>query len=266
MDRQRPMSAYFEQYLHYAINGYRELNLIGLMPTIKMVSLPVNQATNTAKLPDDYIDYIRIGVCCNGIFINFDYNDEICIYGETVEDMCGCNNSNITPNNISTLCNAYGMCGGQVDCNGTYGGFATWLWPAYVNGVFNYSQPNFGIGPGFYHGGYRINKQARTIQFDSCVNAQTVTLEYKSNGFDTMGDAVIPEDAIPALKAYVHWQSYAFEETGDLNKAYFNDRKARTYKSEFITLMDDLNHRQEALTKFDYLDVIRRYTFQQVKA
>lgn len=258
MDLQQPATPFFERYLHFAIKGYREMNLLGLMPTMRTVSLPVNQATRTARLPADYIDFYRIGVCCNGTFINLVYNSEICLSPNEIPELC-CD-TNTIQNNISCICNAFNgqtitseNCG---SCN-DYGG--VWAWPTFLNGFWNYNIVNYGIGKGTYNGGYRINTDAHTIQFDSCVNAQTVTLEYKSNGFDIDGDAIVPEGAIPALNAYIHYQRCRFSNDP------MDRRDADRWKSEFITLSDDFNHRESALTKMDYLDVIRRYTFQAVK-
>lgn len=259
MDLQQPATPYFERYLHFAIKGYRELNILGLMPTMRTVSLPVNQATRTARLPDDYVDFYRIGVCCNGTFINLVYNSEICLDPNTIPELC-CDHDTIQ-NNISCICNAFnGQNINSTNCGSCNDFGGVWAWPTYLNGFWNYGIVNYGIGKGTYNGGYRINKDAHTIQFDSCVNAQTVTLEYKSNGFNmTTGDFIIPEDAIPALNSYIHYQRCRF------SKESMDRRDADRFKSEFITLADDLNHRQEALTKADILDVIRRFTFQAVK-
>lgn len=256
MDLQQPASPYFERYLHFAIEGYREMNLMGLMPTIKVVKIPVNPATRTAKLPDDYVEFIRIGVCCNGTFINFVYNQQICLQVDSMPELC-CDTSQIV-NNINSLCQCYNDNNQTVDCGcNDYGGI--WAWPSYLNGYWNYGIINYGIGPGNYNGGYRIDTQHRVIRFDSCVNAQTITMEYMSNGFDHMGDAVVPEGAIPALNAYIHYKRTRF------SRDAMDKRDSDRFKSEFITLSDDFNHREEALTKQNYLDVFRRFQFQQVK-
>jgi len=255
MDLQLPFSPNYERFLHYAIKGYREMNLMGLMPTIKAVQLEVNQNTNTVKLPDDYVDYLRIGVCCNGIMINFVVNDEICL-DNGIPNAC-CTGEDVQ-NDISALCNVYNQNNGNCnDCN-PYGG--VWQWPSYTNGYWNYGIINYGIGPGTYKGGYRINREMGIIQFDSCVKAQTVTMEYKSNGFSSDGNAVITEDVIPALNAYIHYQNCRFSRDPYVN------RQESKWKSEFITLADDVTHKKNSLDKETYLDVFRRFTFQAVKA
>lgn len=256
MDLQLPFSPNYERFLHFAIKGFREMNLLGLMPTIKAVQLPVNQNTNTAQLPDDFVDYLRIGVCCNGTMINFVQNNEICL-DDALPSAC-CTGEDVQ-NDISTLCTIFNQNSGNAcaECN-PYGG--VWYWPTYLNGYWNYGIVNYGIGPGNYNGGYRVNREMNIIQFDSCVRAQTVTMEYKSNGLKPDGNIVIREEVIPALNAYIHYQRCLFSQDP------MDKQQARAFKSEFITLSDDVSHRLNALTKEDYLDVFRRFTFAQVKA
>ncbi len=260
-----PESAYYEQFLHWAVKCYRELNVIGLMPTIKTVQIPINQSTMSAPLPQGYIDFIRIGVCCNGIFINFDYNDEICLQGDAVPS--GCCDSSVIANNISCICSAVdaSQVNGQGCCGDAGGfGFGGWGWAGWTNGAWNYSLPNFGIGAGYYHGGYRINKDLNIIQFDSCVKAQSFTMEYKSSGFDNMGDAICPEGLLGAINEYIHWQRCRFMRGDSPNDRRMLRQEAEGFKRRYLVLADDFSHRENALVKYDYLDIFRRFTFQQV--
>lgn len=264
-----PESAYYEQFLHWAIKAYREINNIGLMPTVKTVSIPINQSTLSAPLPSNYVDFVRIGVCCNGIFINFDYNDEICLFGDNLPASC-CDTSQIA-NNISAICNAVNSAGcgnnpnGQSCCDSGGYGFGYWGWAGWTNGAWNYSLPNFGIGLGTYKGGYRINKQLGIIQFDSCVKAQSFTMEYISSGFDDMGNAIIPEGLIPAINEYIHWQRCRFMRGDSPNDRRLLRQEASEFKRRYLVLVDDFNHRENALTKYEYLNINRRFSFQQVK-
>lgn len=255
MDLNLPFSPNFERYLHFAIKGFREMNLLGLAPTVKSVQLPVNQNTNTVQLPEDFVDYLRIGLCCNGTMINLVLNDEICL-NDQYPQACDCTGEQLQ-NDISTLCNIFNANNGNCsDCN-QYG--AVWYWPTYGAYYPNFGIVNYGIGPGTYKGGYRLNREMNIIQFDSCVNAQSITLEYKSNGIKPDGNVVISEEMIPALNAYIHYQRCTFSQDP------MDKQQARSFKSEFVTLMDDLSHRQNALTKETYLDVIRRFSFMGVK-
>jgi len=263
-DLNLPETTYYMTFLKWAVDGYKAMNVIGLMPTVKTVKIPINKETRSAKIPMDYVDFLRIGICCNGIFINFDYNDEICLDGINTELKCACDSEHIG-RKINEYCQAASAdCS---DCNGGGLGLGTdtWYWGVYANGAFDYSTPNFGIGPGFYHGGYRINKELGIIQFDSCVHADHFVMEYKSTGFDNMGDALVPYDVSLALREYVHWQRCRFTRGESPYDTRLLRSEAKQFEVQFISLMDDYTHRQNAMDKYSYLDIWRRYTFAQVK-
>lgn len=251
MKLQLPKGRYFEKFLQLAINGYREMNLVGVMPTIKAKHIQINPLTNSADLPTDYIDYLRIGVYCNGYFINYDLNDEIALSGASSGVQCPCDSTSIE----TTICK---ICDSQQ-------GFDNWYWPNLNEyGIPSPLGGNFGVGPGFYHGGYRINKELRTIQFDTCVSPTSFVLEYKSSGIGNDGNAYIPEDAIPTLIAYMDWQRNAleYERTGKYNHRDLST----TYKREFSYRLSEFNQRLEGLNKYEYLRIFRRYCYQQVRA
>jgi hypothetical protein len=325
------------------------MNIIGIMPTTKTIRLNVNPHTHTAKLPTDYVDYIRVAMVCRSqcgyeTLINLVYNDDIALQGEDTRLRCtpeeaskfinkACDfhdnlhgrklNPNWQPgqsqwNSYNTQansnCNQWegngwgddahgGGCGCGCQQNsgeyknfqqgvwqqglptemplpGTYveqgcspnpygawgdGGFALWGWGSFYGGVFNYSAVNFGIGPGVYRGGYRINKELNTIQFDSCFNCHKIILEYKTNGFDGSGDAVVPIDCINALNSYIHWQRNLHGQ-GSLQEKYLMRKDAEMHRQMYFALREDVISRLNSMTEEDYTDSIRRYRFQQVKA
>jgi hypothetical protein len=353
-DKNLPRGTNFEQVLHFGIRGYRDMNIVGLMPTTKTIRLHVHPGTRSCKLPDDYIEYLRVAIVCRSkcgyeTLINLVYNDDIALEAvdtrlqcsneqtqRVINQICECHdnlhgrtvNPNWQPgqsqwNSYSTgNCNQWngngwgggsngGGCGcggnqtagvngycvpngeeqkwtqvpgqnGQPQCQplpgtliqqgcstgwiGAWGGadFPMWGWANYEGGFYNYGNINFGIGPGFYRGGYRINKELGVIQFDSCFSSCTkVVMEYKSSGFSNTGDAVIPEDCIPALNAYIHWQMN-LHGTGPLAERYYMQKQAAMFKEQYVGLAEDVNHRLNAMTEQDYVDVFRRYCFQGV--
>lgn len=112
MDIGETSTRYKQQFLNYAIQGYRRLNLAGLMPTTKTVLLDIDANTNTATLPDDYIQYNKVGICVGcgdkgiGGFINLCYNPNICSNIQDTElDTCGCAETFVTEaNNVGCGC------------------------------------------------------------------------------------------------------------------------------------------------------------------
>ncbi len=94
-----------QQFLQWAIDGYRKLNNLELVPgAIKAVELAV--VNDRANLPVDFSDFIRIGVCRHGEFISFDRNDELC----APADGCACDTPDIETN-MNQCCNGEGANG-----------------------------------------------------------------------------------------------------------------------------------------------------------
>lgn len=341
-----PQGTNFEQTLHFAIKGYRDLNIIGVMPSTKTIRLAVNPRTHSVKLPDDYVDYLRVSMVCRSAcgyetLINLVYNDDIALHGEDTrlhcspEDAqkvingicdyhdnlhgrklnpnwqpgqsqwssptnpncnqwngngwndnghgggCGCGCCDITSGesqntvqgvwqNGESTCRPMPGAFTEQGCNnnslGLWAGvdFVVWGWGVFYNGAYNYAGMNFGIGSGFYHGGFKINKELRTIQFDSCFNCHKIVMEYRSNGVSITGDSFIPVDCIPALNEYIHYQRNLHGQ-GSLQEKYFMSKMASEHKRNYYSLREEIVHRLNAMTDSDYLDIFRRLTFQQIK-
>jgi hypothetical protein len=252
-DVDMPATTHFTKFLHFAIKGYRALNLTGAMPSVKYVKIPVNQNTNTCLLPKDYVEYLRIGVDCHGIFINLDYNPELVLQDANYGLQCACDSEHIT-GCVNQICNVV-MGGGNALAE-----FGGWGWAGeFGNNGWNYDTPNYGIGPGFYHGGYRINNQLGVIQFDSCLTPKVVYMEYTSNGIDMNGDAVIPQLAVPAINAYVHWERCRFSDDRVLKQ------QAQEFRKLYLIAKQDLEISIDAMTAYEWKDLIRLNTYMAVK-
>lgn len=244
----KPEKNLYIRLLQFANNGFRELNLADGMPvTMKTVTLPVDHATNTAILPDDYLDYYKIGLCINGKLVNFDMNDSLCLDSADAPSVCACDSATISTD-IANCCN------GSVLGGGAYG---TWYYPYYSyyhNGQFVAGA--YGVGAGYKHGGYKINLPANKIQFDSCVTAHEIVLEYKSSGLTGDGNAIIEQTAIPALIAYVQME---------YNEAIKDKYWAEKYRRAYVTAASGMFKRQNALSYNEWLSLFRSLTYQTPK-
>lgn len=241
-------SPLYTKFLKWANDGYRRLNLAGLMPiTMKSVVLDVDSATNTAELPNDYLYYLKIGLCIEGRIVNFDLADSLCLSPNEM-NACPCSDEEIEQGINNILATGDNWTG------------ASWYFPYYQhyhNGQF--VAGFYGNGAGFYHGGYKINKTTNRIQFDSFVRAPRITLEYVSSGVNSTGDAIIEQTAIPALMAYVHKQRCAFSK--DRNEMM----KYGMYSNIFTKEARGLNTRQNALTTAEWYQLFRKFTYQTPK-
>lgn len=239
---------YDQQFLQWAIDGYRKLNELELIQTtIKSVKLPV--VDHKANLPKDYQDYIRIGICHNGILINFDKNDDLCL--ESDSPSCPCSEEEIQ-NGI------------QNACDGAFGndGLTTmWTFPM-VGQPYSYSYTvgSYGVGPGFYHGGYKMDLAKGQIIFDRCVTCEEVVLEYVGDVLNDMGNALILDSHTQCLVNYVNWQRHLWSPDPMLQ------RSERTRWNTWYTSLLDINSKLQKMNKHEWVQLFRAYTYQSVKA
>jgi len=237
--------------LKHAINGYRKLNLHGLIQqTVKTARIPLDPATNIANLPSDYVDYFKLGVvykwwdgtCHVERIINIDYNPNIVGVGGEMPNYCECP---CTPDAFNSQVANY---------DPAQYGWQTWLYyaPRVNNG--QYTAGIYGEGGNIYRGGFIIDLPNRIIRIGSFISrVDEIVLEYKSTGISDMGNAIVPEGAIPALIAYVNWMSYLEKEKLQL---------AREHMSIFQSEASALNMRNNAMTEKDFYTLIRQSFIQ----
>jgi hypothetical protein len=245
-DIDKTESKAFLRHLKWANDAFRRLNLADGLPTMKTVTLEVDSSTNTAILPNDYIEYSKIGLCVNGVLVNFDMNDALCLDSAEADSVCACTDEEITAG-IEACCNGIGSEG-------------TWYYPYYSqyhNGQF--VAGIYGAGAGFRHGGFKINLEANKIQFDSCVTASEVVLEYKSSGMSTDGNAIVQQTAIPAIEAYIHWKRCKF------SKDTMEKRDTEMHRRTWVAESSAMFKRKNALTYSDWLSLFRKLSFQSPK-
>lgn len=234
---------HYQKYMHYAIQGFRRLNLGNMVDTtIRTVQLEIDENTNTAQLPPDYVDFLKVGYSCRGTIINLDYSDSLRfeLSNELFPDACECQDQlnqcqqyAISPNS--------GFAFPFVSSIWYYNSF--WRNGQYVGGIY-------GQGAGVYRNAYRIDKNKWQIQFDSYITADFVILEYISNGIDC-GDAVIEETLIPAITAYVHWKAALH----DPNR---NRLEARMYEDIWKREARGVMARRSALSAWDWRNTYRK--------
>lgn len=231
-----------QQFLQWIINGLRQMNEWEMIKeALKGVELPiVNQEAN---LPADYQDYVRIGVCVRGTFINFDMNDDICMTSAA----CPCDEAQIS----ATV---------EQCCNGNWNG-ENWLYPAIGQPYsYSYTTGSYAQGPGFYHGGYKIDHARKIIRFDKCVKPTSMRLEYIGDFMNDMGNAIIPDSFVRPLVLYAdHERKYW---SPDERK----QRQAPAAQNKWYQSIRDLNAKQQKMNKAEWEQLIRRYTYMGVKA
>lgn len=207
-----------------AISGLREFHL-DLTGTSKMVKLK-KSSVNTLDLPQDYLQYIRIGICDQrGNLHNLGVNNNICLTNNY--DSCGNvteSTQPITTSDRLTLINFTTDYAANHFRNGE------------MTGAF------FGLGGGNnVNGYYKIDTQNWIIKLQG-VDVSEVILEYLPNleQMDENGrmQYTIPEQCVDALKNWIYWKlivrnrSYNLGEKQMAERNWwvsFDDARSRLY-------------------------------------
>ncbi len=155
----------------------------------KIIELDID-SNDTAPLPIDYVNYMRIALCTNGRLISLGQNPNICL--NQTYDECGnaiSSQTNTNSNNLGT----FGILGRPLIADN------------FRNGEF--VGRLFGIGgEGNSIGEFRIDKTNAQIQFSGLLQTSSIILEYMSDVNVQNGDFEVHPFAIDALKMWIRYQ------------------------------------------------------------
>lgn len=224
----------YKKFLQYAILAYTDLN-INILQSVKVGYLPVNANNKTADLPDDFIDYTKIGFNDGGEFKTLSLNKSLMLTNE--KDDCG--------NDINSN---YG------EGSNDYFPYTLYYAPHFRDGQF-IGELYGGAGGVNTDGSYRIDLDKRKICLSSEVSATTLILEYKSSGISKDGTTSIPRQCVESIRAYIHWK-----------RKEYNDKVAQSdkerLKNNYYIEYEKLKDLEMSFTIEEYYDS-RRTTYQQ---
>lgn len=226
----------YRPLLHIAAQGFTELNMF-VINNVKTVRLPVNE-NFTVDLPDDYIDYTKIGIVINGKVWTLGYNKEIAMPREV--DECG--------ETIASLIN----CSADSPENSSQWGF--YFSSHFRNG--RYVGEIYGMGGGFNFAYYNIDPEKRQIVLTDGVPKGFIYLEYLSSGVSAEGSTTVPRQAVQAVKEYTHWKNVEY----DFKNVPMNERKNR--EAQYYIQFEMLADFENTFTLEEYLD----HTYQESKS
>jgi hypothetical protein len=155
-----------QRILDFFIDGYRELNMY-IVTIPEEVELPIEKNLNYVILPNDFIDYIKIGLVKNNKIISVIKENEN--LGTVVNDNCG---TNTFPEDT----------------------FKT-VYPIEAK-VLREDRKMY----------YSIDKANRRIYLSSNVYADSIRLRYISSGLSLDGSTLIPVTHKMALIRYIEWR------------------------------------------------------------
>lgn len=170
----------YPMFLQIAITGLKELNY-DLKSIITEVTLPVND-NDTVDLPNNYIDYMMIGVVSGGTISSLGLNTQI---AQRAKDNCG-DIANVMPESSSE-------------------GAGTFTSSYSIDG--QYTGGDFGLGGGGNSNGtYNVFKQEGYISLQNC-SADELILRYLSTTEQVNGSFMVEEFLVDAIKSFI-WHRY----------------------------------------------------------
>lgn len=224
--------ARLEQFLHWAMEGARDWQ-IDMAKEIKTEKLKMT-SHKSIILPDDYIDWVKVGIKCGDTVKTF-------VHDTTIATDFDCKEGEKLPNSECADRNVWDLDTDSIP----------YLFHNYQGGISD--RPLYGLG--FKDNGlgyFKEHRETGEIQFRSVVPKNSdILLEYISDGWNPEKETVVNPLAFKLIKLYVHWQ----------NKLY-NSNTPRSHVAEAERLywdeFDRVSYRMLDLTIEDVQDVARQ--------
>lgn len=184
---EQQISTKYPRLLQIAISGLRYINKKKKNHVkILRVSADDLSSNNTISLPNDYIKYVQIAVCVNGVILGLGRSNNFCFPSK---DDCG---------NLKAV--SYG--GGSADSGTFLGG--------YSDSTEYVQDRDFGVGGGQNGiGYYRIYEDDGFIalSLNSAANFDSIYIEYLADISQIDGEYMVHPHDIEALKEWMYWKS-----------------------------------------------------------
>lgn len=219
-----------QRLIGLVISALRDIRLYHKSST-QVAYLTINEA-GIIPYPHDYVDYINIGIPINGQLWDLTQDKKMLLDRAT---KCGTD---------SRVMNEYFAVDQPVR-------FWSPIWQG------NKFVPTYyGIGGGYNTAYYKLDDEARQIQFDGRIPHGEVVLVYKSTGVSV--NTVIPFEMIKPLKQIAHYNRVKFNMVIPMNHK-------QLLKKDMEESIMELRAFVQKFTISEYLDVLFRYKKQTGK-
>jgi hypothetical protein len=235
---------------NYALRGIREMGF-DIQRKIKSLKLPVNSSNDTAELPDDFVDYTKIGIIGgDGLIYVFAENKNQASPMKYKTDASG-NNIDSDSDGVFDRVDAKdaGSTRGSATDFETYS-FRNFLHEGNIGRAY-------GIGGGHYSGEFRINNEQNRIELYSTAGYSEVVIEYIADEARSENPS-IHIYAENALRSYMYYRlierkaNVPLAEKARARQEYYNERRLA-------------NARLKSFTKEEALKTIRKNFKQSPK-
>lgn len=245
----------------HALRGLREIGF-DMSRKIKSLKLSVNTANNTVELPDDYVDWSKVGVVgADGIVyvlgenknINQSqaYSNHLGVKVGTQAEASDDDSDGIHDRIDSKTATGGGSPGSQDDVSQGLNS------SVFRNYVYGGAGAIYGVGGGHYQGQFRVNLDQNRIELGGSQSFSEVVIEYVADEARSKNPDVhvyVEE----ALMAYMYYKIIERKSSVPANE------KARA-RTEYYNERRKANSRMKSFTKEEALKTIRKNFKQSPK-
>lgn len=239
-----------------ALRGVRDMGF-DMLKVVRSLKLPINSATDSVTLPDDYVDWTKVGVVgTDGLVYvlgenkNINYSQKYSTVNDLNYDQDGDGLYEREDSKTSTTG------GSPVADSGITDGMNSYIFRNYIHG--DDAGRLYGIGGGKYYGEFRVNLNQNRIELKTNSNLSELVIEYVADEARSANPRVHVY-AEEALRAYIYYRIIERKSSVPANE------KARA-RAEYYNERRRANSRMKSFTKEEALKTIRKNFKQAPKA
>lgn len=227
----------YKRYLQMAVFGFSNLNMSSLRSYDVVYLTPDNKGQ--CRLPDDFVDYTKVGCNLNGKLYILSMNNEIVINRETENGDIVNESYNVPDISFDSLIAFIPHTYNNVYVDNLYGS--------------SYNSGYSSVVPMF-----NIDYTNKVIQLSSSIPTTKLIVEYVSTGVSLNGNTYIPRYAENAMIEYLHWRSRK-------NDSKYSRGEVIDAKMDYIEAVNMLETFESLCTYQEVMDVFYQTSKQTIK-
>lgn len=228
----------YRRLVQIAIEGITEMNLFHTEEGLEVVYLHM-AADQTVQLPDDFIDFVKVGYPLHGQIRLLKRDDNILLprtfYGSEIGGQF------VADTGEAIGHTTYGAVIGGIFVADTEEVNQVFFSDHFRNGQFVGGMYAIPSDTAYY----RLDRENRQIVFSGLTPRSEIVLEYISTGLKSDGSSLIPRETVAPIRAYIIWQMVENDMKVPETE---RDRRKREYKET----LEDLRKFKNSLAMEEY--------------
>jgi len=239
----------------HALRGIREMGF-DMSKVVRSLKLSLNSANNTVELPDDFVDWIKVGVVGSDNLVYVLGENKNINYSQAYQDGFGVKVTDSDDAADSDGDGVFDRIDDKTTTGGSYGsdGFNSAVFRDYYYGSQN---AIYGAGGGRYRGEFRVNLDQNRIEVSPMSGVSEIVIEYVADEARSKN---------PSIHVYLEeaLASYMYYKIVERKASVPANEKARA-RQEYYNERRKANARIKSFTKEEALKTIRKNFKQSPK-